>query len=319
MYGYIYITTNLKNNKQYIGKHRATKFDTTYKGSGSLLVKAFLKYGWDNFECHILEPVQNVSTICESLDELNAAEKFYIDYYNCINSDNFYNIQPGGDGGCVSQSEETKHKIAEWNKNKILVHNDEVCIKIDKSLLQEYLDEGWEYGVFPFTRSEDFKQKVAASNTGKIAIHKGKIKTKVNQADLQKYLDDGYTLGWVDIKKQEVRKTIPGTGQCKYMHKADVYKLVPESEWEHFLLDGWIFGGKKRPNVKRKTGYKLSEEHRKHLSESRTGIKHSKERIERHSAKIKGRHYMYKDGYKKLVPFGEDEKYLADGWHYWEK
>lgn len=45
MYGYIYLTTNLINNKKYIGQHKATKFSESYKGSGSFITKAFKKYG----------------------------------------------------------------------------------------------------------------------------------------------------------------------------------------------------------------------------------------------------------------------------------
>ena len=51
MYGYVYITTNKITGKQYIGKHRAKKFDSSYKGSGKYLLRAFNKYGKDNFEC----------------------------------------------------------------------------------------------------------------------------------------------------------------------------------------------------------------------------------------------------------------------------
>lgn len=45
MYGYIYITTNLTNNKKYIGKHASSKFDENYKGSGKRLWNAINKYG----------------------------------------------------------------------------------------------------------------------------------------------------------------------------------------------------------------------------------------------------------------------------------
>ena len=43
MYGYIYLTINLINNKKYIGQHRANEFTSKYKGSGKILTKAFKK------------------------------------------------------------------------------------------------------------------------------------------------------------------------------------------------------------------------------------------------------------------------------------
>jgi hypothetical protein len=46
---YIYITTNLINGKQYIGKHYGLINDD-YFGSGILLQKALKKYGKENFK-----------------------------------------------------------------------------------------------------------------------------------------------------------------------------------------------------------------------------------------------------------------------------
>ncbi len=37
MKGYIYETINLINGKKYIGKHKSSKFDNTYFGSGIAL------------------------------------------------------------------------------------------------------------------------------------------------------------------------------------------------------------------------------------------------------------------------------------------
>ena len=45
MYGYVYETINLVNNKKYIGKRVKSKFDINYKGSGKILKQAFEKYG----------------------------------------------------------------------------------------------------------------------------------------------------------------------------------------------------------------------------------------------------------------------------------
>ena len=69
MYGYIYKTTNLVNDKIYVGQHKASDWDEDYKGSGKMLFRAFDKYGKDNFKCELLEAV-------ESQSEMNSKEKY---------------------------------------------------------------------------------------------------------------------------------------------------------------------------------------------------------------------------------------------------
>ena len=91
MYGYIYITTNLINNKKYIGKHKCSYHDLNYFGSGKIIKEAINKYGKNNFKNEIIE-------WCDSLDKLNEREKYWIAYYNAKNDDLYYNISPGGDG-----------------------------------------------------------------------------------------------------------------------------------------------------------------------------------------------------------------------------
>ena len=51
MFGFIYITTNLINNKHYVGqrKIRGNNSDNLYLGSGKLLTCAIRKYGKENF------------------------------------------------------------------------------------------------------------------------------------------------------------------------------------------------------------------------------------------------------------------------------
>lgn len=129
MYGYVYLTTNLINQKKYVGQHKSPVFDENYKGSGKLLKQAFEKYGWENFKTEILEE-------CDSQESLNNCEIRKIAELNAVSSDEYYNISGGGDGWSSqwmnpgfrefiieflkSQtfSEETRKKISEAGKRR---------------------------------------------------------------------------------------------------------------------------------------------------------------------------------------------------------
>lgn len=108
MYGFIYITTNHINGKKYIGQKKYDKYDywKTYLGSGILLSRAINKYGRENFSKEIIEE-------CETRDALNAREKYWISYYDAVNSDEFYNLASGGDGGrtCYGETHHASKKV----------------------------------------------------------------------------------------------------------------------------------------------------------------------------------------------------------------
>lgn len=88
---YIYMTTNLVNNKKYIGQHKGSITDK-YLGSGTALTKAIQKYGKHNFKKEIL-------CKCSSQEEADAKEKEYIEFYDAVNNKQFYNLAEGGTGG----------------------------------------------------------------------------------------------------------------------------------------------------------------------------------------------------------------------------
>lgn len=113
--GFVYITTNKINNKKYIGMHRGHK-DDSYLGSGKLIRKAIDKYGKENFSRKIIEYADSFEELCE-------LEKFYIEKYNAVRDDNFYNIHDGGFGGNnlaaydFKKMETYKVKLEELPKN----------------------------------------------------------------------------------------------------------------------------------------------------------------------------------------------------------
>jgi len=93
MIGFIYITTNLLNNKRYIGKRQinwAKENIDTYLGSSKILKEDIKKYGRENFRRDIL-------CFAETREELSSLEKEYIIKYNAVEDDNFYNMHLQGE------------------------------------------------------------------------------------------------------------------------------------------------------------------------------------------------------------------------------
>lgn len=110
MYYFIYQTTNLINNKKYIGQHQTENIDDGYLGSGVLLQKAIKKYGKENFSRQIL-------CFANNKDELDSLEIAYIAAAQARESDQYYNLNDGGLGqrGFV-MPEEQKKAISESEK-----------------------------------------------------------------------------------------------------------------------------------------------------------------------------------------------------------
>lgn len=100
---YVYMTINLINGKKYIGMHYGFP-DDDYLGSGKLLIRAINKYGKENFIKQILEFSEN--------EEKNAEnEKKYIKIFNACESNDFYNIHEGGNGGNTTKGYTEEQKM----------------------------------------------------------------------------------------------------------------------------------------------------------------------------------------------------------------
>jgi hypothetical protein len=136
----LYKTTNLVNNKTYIGIHQTNDLDDGYLGSGLALKRAIKKYGKENFSREILET-------CLSFDELIEKEKIYVNEEWVISNNN-YNLKTGGQSTGIL-SDESKAKISKTLKEKyqngLLKHHNKPVImttqlkeKISKSLIERY-------------------------------------------------------------------------------------------------------------------------------------------------------------------------------------
>lgn len=103
-YHIVYKTTNLLNNKIYIGLHSTNEVDDGYLGSGFVLKKAIKKYGKDCFHRELL-------AVLESRDDARALEADIVTTEFCQRLDT-YNLKEGG-GGAGDQRGPKNHM---WNK-----------------------------------------------------------------------------------------------------------------------------------------------------------------------------------------------------------
>jgi hypothetical protein len=106
---FIYKTTNLINSKYYIGVSNGN--NSSYKGSGTALLKAMKIYGGKNFVKEILETFETEKEAFAREAEI-VNEEF-------VNDKNTYNIKVGGKGGTGQlKTPEHKRKIANSIKEK---------------------------------------------------------------------------------------------------------------------------------------------------------------------------------------------------------
>jgi len=162
--GFIYKTTNLINNKIYIGKHK-TSADDGYLGSGLILSYAVDKYGKENFKREIIE-------YCSS--DVGKREEYWIDKLNARNSKIGYNIAKGGIGGDNFTNHPNKENIrktfmgflgkhhTEETKNKISKNNKG---KKRKPLTEEQIEKLRQINTGK-KRSNETKQKIRESKIG---------------------------------------------------------------------------------------------------------------------------------------------------------
>ncbi len=210
MYGYIYRTHNLVNGKMYVGLKVSDKFiHEEYLGSGKILKSAIEKYGRDNFRVELLEEVDG------SRKDLDEREKFWIKELNAVESDNYYNLHPGGRGGSskgIPKPESWKRKMSDmqkdgksWMNGKR--HSEETKHKMSKS------HSGSLHPMYGKHHSEKSKKLMSEAKkrnlppicgsgsanpmTGRVWVTDGSTSKAIKRDELEHYLSLGFKRGRV--------------------------------------------------------------------------------------------------------------------------
>jgi group I intron endonuclease len=127
----IYETINLINNKRYIGQD--SNDNPNYLGSGYLLKQAIEKYGRENFVKVVLER-------CETKEQLDEREKYWIDITNAQTSSNYYNIIQGGTGGNTWEGRKNTKEYRRFKAKMKLINNDPQYIRTRNGHTQQTKD-----------------------------------------------------------------------------------------------------------------------------------------------------------------------------------
>ena len=169
-YFYLYQITNLINGKIYVGVHKTSSMEDGYMGSGKVILRAYEKYGIDNFTKVILETFDN-SELMFAREKEVVTDEFLL-------REDTYNLRRGGFGGFdyinssgmpkmlgKNHSQETKDRLAEVlierRKNGTAPKmTEEVRKNSSKSKL------GTTYKLRP-SKSAEHKEKLKAANLGK--------------------------------------------------------------------------------------------------------------------------------------------------------
>lgn len=246
---YIYLTINKVNNKKYIGQHYG-EINDNYLGSGKLLKRAFSKYGKENFKKEILY-------IAKDEEELNLKEKYYIQKYNAVKDNNFYNLIEGGSVHDAFEkknkissklsgdkhplygkhlSEDTKAKLSQslkkyWTKDKRKAQSEkykgEKNPMYGKKHSEETIKKMVQNNDFTSYRTEEYRKKMSEATSGKKNGNYGNKDDKAKNGKKVYMYDENYTLVKTFNTKQMALKYLKMIGHTqldKAIKNNSIYK-----------------------------------------------------------------------------------------------
>lgn len=158
----VYKTTNLKNNRYYIGAHKTDNPNDDYLGSGLAVKRAIKYYGRDNF-------IKEVLYVFQTEDEMYQKERELVETH--LNDPLCYNLMEGGIGG-FNHINSNRHLYINPMKNP------ETVIKNLQSRSNGYSKDDKRVLLHREKRIENLKKAVDKNTGSKRPDHSTLMKTK---------------------------------------------------------------------------------------------------------------------------------------------
>ncbi len=204
-YHYLYKTTNMINNKFYVGMHSTSDLEDGYLGSGKRLRCSIRKYGKENFKFEILEFFNDRTELVTAEIELVNTD--------LIKEELCMNLKEGGDGGWTDEQRKrgTKRMLEIiWNDEEFIKRHIERLTKINNNFKLNGGNVNFKYDWTGKQHSEETKEKMSNihkilstgelnSQFGKCWITKDNENKSIKKEELQNYLD----LGWLKGRKMK--------------------------------------------------------------------------------------------------------------------
>lgn len=198
-YHYFYKITNKINNHFYYGVHNTSNLNDGYMGSGVRLLKAYNKYGIENFEKEILKFFDSKEEAFDYESEIVTEE--------LVKNNDCYNLQEGGKGGFIPNINDYHGPSPFKDKVCVKLKNTEEYFLINKDKYdQNIYDTNWTNRHHTDEAKNKIRQTLTKENTinDHIWVHDGNGNAKyLNKKKLEEYLNNGWKLGRIGYKPRK--------------------------------------------------------------------------------------------------------------------
>ena len=165
MLGVLYKITNKLSGKIYVGQtiqplEKRWEQHCYVQSHSSYLYSSIIKHGRDSFS------IEELGTY-NTLEDLNNAEEYYIDWFDCL-APNGYNLREGG-GSHGKMSKDSRKKMSQNHrtKNGFKPPNFGKTMPIEFKVKMSNVTKGENNGMFGRHHSEETKRKISLTKLSK--------------------------------------------------------------------------------------------------------------------------------------------------------